>query len=775
MKNNILLLFLCLFIGKISLPASQEKPAPHIWDGSHTTPVHRILLKDQFDQNIIPSESYPLPYSVRFTCAPCHDYKVIEQGLHFNNVRSDAAGRPGEPWIWLDAQTGTVLPLSYQRWPGTWHPSDLGLSAWDFTLLFGRHLTGGGVSEPAEENMTPQSRWDVSGRLEINCLGCHNVDREQSHSEWAKQVIRQNFRWAGVAASGLGEVGGMALRLPGTWDIIDGPNPDDSEYAVVPSVAYNKTDFDSRHRVFFDITRRPDNERCLTCHSTSPVGEKKMRIDGDVHFTAGMRCADCHRNDLSHAMIRGYEGEAEATGDPTRADFTCRGCHLGGEKEHSRAGRLGAPYPLHKGLPVVHFEKLSCTVCHSGSAPDSDLTRVRTSRANRLGIYGIAQWFTELPNIVEPVFKKDNSGVILPHRLVWPAFWGKKLGENIIPLPPAVISAAAGNILTVEEDAAHILAALSATVDLNGIPILVVAGHFYSANIDGRLDVTPGPVLEAVSAVQWKVKRAEKYEPLIPEFDPAAEDVDLDAENQIHNTLEALAVLSGLSGTPALVYKKYLYQVIDGYLEKKEWSGTAEEGLILGVLSDEQLQPLLSDFILSSIAATVGNEHTLTYEQITSVLHSLEASGAQTEKAEYYCYFSGGKMYRLDKEGRLATTTHPVAEPVLWPLAHNVRPARQSLGINGCKDCHSAGSDFFFSRIQGTGPVKTDSLVTRSNHTFMGLDKLYQKMYGLSFTARPGFKVVLFIAGLFIGSILLLVFLLSLGRWTGLIQKGGRK
>jgi hypothetical protein len=157
------------------------------WDGSKTSPVHRIPLKDELNQEILPSDPYPLPFSTRFSCAPCHDYDQIRRGLHFNakdpNVPS---GRPGEPWIWADEKTGTMIPLSYRKWPGVWDPEKLGLSPWDFTLLFGRHLPGGGPSEPmSPEEETPESRWRVSGKLEINCLGCHNASRQQDHSEWA--------------------------------------------------------------------------------------------------------------------------------------------------------------------------------------------------------------------------------------------------------------------------------------------------------------------------------------------------------------------------------------------------------------------------------------------------------------------------------------------------------------------------------------------------------------------------------------------------------------
>src|SRR4030042_2802430 len=48
------------------LPAQQQK-----WDGNRTTPVHLIPLKDELDQPIIPTETNPLPFSSRYTWAPC--------------------------------------------------------------------------------------------------------------------------------------------------------------------------------------------------------------------------------------------------------------------------------------------------------------------------------------------------------------------------------------------------------------------------------------------------------------------------------------------------------------------------------------------------------------------------------------------------------------------------------------------------------------------------------------------------------------------------------
>ncbi len=773
--SKIILLILISLIGLVSF-AAQTETKNQKWDGSRTTPVHLIPLKDEFDQLIIPSESFPLPYSTRYSCAPCHDYGLIQDGYHFNSASSSQHGRAGEPWVWVDPATGTVLPLSYRSWKHMWNPQKLGLTPWDFTLLFARHMPGGDLAEPKSDETSPESRWNVSGKLEINCMGCHNASRMQSHSEWAKQVLRHNFRWAATAASGFGEVGGMASRLPGTWDIYDGPNPDDTEWAVVPFVRYKPEIFDTKHRVYFDIPRKPDDQRCLSCHSVYRVGSKKYSSEEDIHSAAGLKCVDCHRNDISHAMIRGYEGEAEELNNHETADFTCKGCHIGPDLSRrggSSAGRLGAPYPKHSGIPAVHFEKLACTVCHSGPVPERNFTRVRTSRANRLGIYGVAQWFTDLPHIIEPVFVRDHTGRIAPHRLMWPAFWGKWEGEAVLPLNPAEIEAAAADILASEKHIAEILTAFTLYSGIEGIPVLVTSGKVYELNVDGGLDASLHSGMETRSETLWAIKKEESITPLIPDFDPQAEEVDVDTETRIQKALESLATISDAPGQPVLIHKKALYQITDGYLEKKETPGETVEIPQLSWLHEDKIQPIVSDFDVRTVVATVGEEHTLTEEQVKRVLQSLSSPGNPQKSGEVkrFFYISGGRMFRLDESGNLAADEHQAAEPLVWPLAHQVRPAQQSLGITGCTDCHTEGSVFFFNNVRGDGPLKTQRMAVRPAHTFMELDKPYQKLFGLSFRIRPLFKVVLFVSVLVVGSLLLLTALVALARYAGLIEK----
>ena len=776
MKRIILIVFIVAGLGLFNNVASQRPKRKPQWSGSETVPVHLIGLKDEFNQPIIPTEVNPLPFSSRFTCAPCHNYNVIKRGLHFSGANSDLSGRAGEPWFWLDEKTGTVLPLSYQEWNGTWHPSELGINPWDFTLLFGRHMTGGGILEPDENEMSPTSRWNVSGKVEINCMGCHNASRMQNHSEWTKQILRQNFRWAASASAGLGEVGGMASRLSATWDVFDGPNPDDTEWAAVPSVRYNASLFNSNHLVFFDITNKPNDGRCLTCHSVTPVNMPKQSFDADVHSLAGLRCVDCHRNGLQHEMIRGYEGEVSLSFQQEAETFTCRGCHMGTERNKAKrtaAGRLGAPFPEHQGLPVVHLERLSCTACHSVPWPSKDLNRVRTSRANRLGIFGVARWQTDRPHIIEPVYVRDDRGKIAPNRLVWPSFWGKIVDGEVIPLSSDKILNHAGQVFSPEENVAQVLLAFNQEPDLGGIPVLITEGKIYARNFDGGLDVSDAPENLASGGVMWAVRTGGAILPLIPDFDPEAEMLDIDIETRIQIVLEALAANESAPGQPALLVHEKMYFIQEGYLEKGENPEGNRPTPWLCWLVEGKPEPLIGEFDLRTVKATVGGEQTLTEEQVKLVLEILNKTQNSSEsgKTISHAYITGGLMFLLDKDGELTTQNNKSADPVTWPIGHKVRPAQQSLGINGCRDCHKANSPFFSGKVKGIGPLITERVRVRSQSSFMDLTLPYQRLFGLSFSVRPLLKVVLFVSALVCGSILLIVLLLFLGRISGLMEK----
>ncbi len=589
--------------------------------GSRARYSHRINLYDADNTIIDPAERPAQPWATSTSCAKCHSVGVIAGGWHFNAVdESVDPGRPGEPWMLVDAATGTQVPLSQRDWPGTRRPEEFGLTPWDFVMRFGRHLPGGGVGTPPAEVMNDFStRWGVAGPLEIDCLLCHDAEGRHDPAERGRQIEVENFRWAVTAASPFALVRGEASRLPDHYDPMMPPAG-----AVPPQVLYDEGRFDADDRVYLDLARRVPADRCYFCHTTSettPAAAERWQHEGDVHIAAGMSCADCHRHGIDHQVVRGYEGEPERGRGSVVQTLTCRGCHLGTDEDPTSqavalGGRLGAPRPLHRGLPPIHLEKLSCTACHSGGWPGEQPRMVQTSLAHGLGIAERGRHEQMLPLIQSPVFIRDAGGVIAPHKLVWPAFWGRR-GEDggLEPLAPEAVRRAAR--------------------------------------------------LREVEAVQGKpLELAE-----------------------ITRILGVLAADSRASGTPF--------------------------------------------------------------------------------------YLAGGMVHELDEAGELRRTaiTPEQAEfqPYAWPLAHDVRPAAQSLGARGCTDCHASDSNFIFGQVAALGPVAEVEPPTVAMHEWMGLDGDLQQFWGMAFIFRPVGKLFGFIAlGLF-GLVLLAYALPGVRRLTGMV------
>ncbi len=489
-------------------------------------------------------------------------------------------------------------------------------------------------------------------------------------------------------------------------------------------------------------------------------------------------------------MIRGYQGESADKGNRKLDGFTCRGCHLGEDAEGNRTvtpGRLGAPYPKHDGIPLVHFTRLSCTVCHSGPALGKvGFTRTRTSRANRLGIYGVASWATDLPFIFEPVYAEDATGRIAPHRAVWPSYWGRLSGKEIVPMKPEEVAAAAGEVLKPEQHAARVLAALTTAAAAGEVPILVAGDRMFRLNVDAGLDSSPYQAPRETPWFPGFLKDGEVH-PLVPDFDPDSPDRDPGLETRVQELLTALMaapadVSSALAldgtlaavdetalkvteperGTPVFVMKNTMYRMTSGYLETVEApkGKTALKGFAWA--RGDAYEPLLGDFDMRTLSLKAGKEQTLTEEQTALVLKALG------DKA---VYISGGRLFRLNAKGKLKAEKNAAAGPVMWPLAHDVRPAQQSLGRNGCSDCHSTNSGFFFSKLKAAGPLLTKKFEKRSSSSFMGTSGLFQRLFGLTFLVRPILKIVLIFCGLLIAALFLYAGFRAVGRMSGLSDR----
>lgn len=598
----IYVVVLCSLVLVANTSADTSLKLGDVSDGSRAVSVHRINLYNEQgytkEDKIFPDDDPLLPFSMRQTCSACHSYDIISKGWHFNADDPNVApGRPGQPWLLVDARTATQIPLSYRPWPETFTPQQLGLTPWKFTQRFGRHIPGGGMAELDSDNLDEVLRQDVSGKLEINCMSCHDADPAHDQAEFAIQIALQNFRWAAAATCRFASVTGSAGDMSDTYDPFM-PEPPQDPKKIPPAVTYHKNTFDDENKVFFDIVRKVPAERCYFCHSNVDVdnnGSEKWLSDEDVHLAAGLSCVDCHRNGFDHNIIRGYEDEAFISTNPLAAASSCEGCHT--------TGRLGAPIPRHPGIPLVHFDKLACTACHSGPWPQQKTRRTKTSRAHALGTFAARKSPEALPHIVYPVFAKQQNDKIAPHKLLWPAFWGRLKDENVTPI----------NLETVRKTTAKIIA---------------------------------------------------KQRP----------------------------------------------QTSSGWLA-------------------------------------------VSRKQITDVLKSLSSQKSAEGRPVYIC---GGNLYRLDDKDNLIHAEHAAARPYLWPIAHNVRPAAQSLGVRRCEDCHSTDAPFFSGQVAIDSPLVPQKDAVKRMVDFQHLDARFVKIFAFSFVFRPWLKVVALASCAVLAAVLLL-------------------
>ncbi|KPK44056.1 MAG: hypothetical protein AMJ65_04095 [Phycisphaerae bacterium SG8_4] len=472
-------------------------------DGSRAHPIHQIPLIAEEGDQIGPDDDPLLPFSTKQTCGGvCHSYDVIATGWHFSAADANVApGRPGEPWILADGRSGTQIPISHRAWPGTFTPKQAGLSHTLFLKIFGRHLPGGGVGELEPEKPEDIMRTFVSGKLEINCLSCHDGDPGNNQAEYDTQLKRENFRWAAAATTSFATVTGSAKDMPDTWDPMM-PEPLNDPKKVPPGTKYRPNTFGENKNVLLNVVRETPANRCYFCHSNMYLTDEhteKWTGDEDIHMTAGLTCVDCHRNGTDHEIVRGYEGESETSKNPLAATTSCRGCHLPGESgEVPEAGRLGAPVPEHKGLPPVHLEKLTCTVCHSGPWPGDETILVKTSRAHRLGTIGVNKSHEALPHLVTPVYATGGDGKIAPHKMIWPSYWAGLTDDGIVPVAfETVISVAGAALADVERPVSgdwpaltmdNIVTGLKAIADsVEGKPVYISGGSLYGFDDSGDL------------------------------------------------------------------------------------------------------------------------------------------------------------------------------------------------------------------------------------------------------------------------------------------------
>ena len=127
------------------------------------------------------------------------------------------------------------------------------------------------------------------------------------------------------------------------------------------------------------------------------------------------------------------------------------------------------------------------------------------------------------------------------------------------------------------------------------------------------------------------------------------------------------------------------------------------EGNDVKPLDLDTVKSATSKIIAKSAFLKVGDWPGLAEEDVAKILPLLASKVPDGSKP---VYIAGGVLYSLDEKGMLASKEHPAAAPYMWPIAHDVRPAAQSLGARKCEDCHSAGTPFFYGKVLVDSPVR---------------------------------------------------------------------
>ncbi len=500
--------------------------------------------------------------------------------------------------------------------------------------------SSGGAAEGAVVD-----RSHITGPLPVDCMLCHRK-QESGYSPfvWTEQIEDENFSYAPTAALGLGTVSGSMRRLKDDFD----PTAEDAA-GKLPKVVYQKSRFREDGKVFFDLVRKPENNSCYYCHSNVPADSltgNRWLHDEDVHLRAGLSCADCHRNSIDHQTVRGYEGEEHVAG-ASIASLSCQGCHMGsGDTDSSglgMAGRFGAPKPAHRGLPPLHFDKLTCTACHSGPLPSETVGRQVNSIAHRLGEH-VKRTGEEFPGIVGPVLlpiagagaadsdSAEAAKKYTPHRMMWPSYWGTIRDGEVTVLNPETVYELIRRPLKVRRQFTDELA---------------------------------------------KVKL------------PLSKRKELLGEDRAR-------------------------------LKEVDWT-EEEKQKIAGAEAEARKQQV--------------------DERMAAALAAIEQSYPETQAV----YVSGGVGFvrRGDAEIEAITSDQlgDNAAPYAWPLAHNVRPARQSLGATGCLECHSDTSLFFQAEIRPVGLLPDQEPVAVKAHVMQAADMARLQNWNQLFQGRATFKI----------------------------------
>jgi hypothetical protein len=351
---------------------------PAAWAVTDTCPPFYLRTDTGAIINPMTGENADQPFSTRQTCGACHDVDTISKGYHFmmdwDKASDTRFAGTDTPWLVSTGLTGSLLTYGFFQLAKkqNTHPDQIDLSAFDFVARVPESTggfqkpgcaachAGGGLLEFDRDGQrydrrlaeNPeladtldgdyyQSRWDETGVIEPDCFFCHG---SRYHIQTRIIQIRDlNFKWAGVAAAGIGQVHGRVSE------------------GETPTVVYNKRLFNEDGTFYLpDMVFRPEAKNCLICHESIELGKRGSSwadpLNPDVHHLAGLTCIDCHSGDIRHNFAKGNAMDTQVAPELDNTMRSCRDCHTQGYR--------GATRMRHDTIRKDHLDKLSCEACH---------------------------------------------------------------------------------------------------------------------------------------------------------------------------------------------------------------------------------------------------------------------------------------------------------------------------------------------------------------------------------------------------------------------------
>ena len=406
-------------------------------------PNINLLDKDGNIIDPIGNDTVSAPFSTEQTCGICHDYETITSGYHFQagwTSISDTFGlAQNKPWILSNGFMGNWYPYAFRQLARKHNTSadQIDLTTYDFVGFSAQrggqppcgacHAGGGGLEYDRDGNRYDdylteypdlkdsldgdyyQSNWDKSGVVEADCFVCHY--KGYKFDDRVSQLEDGNYRWAVVAATGIGLVSGSV------------------KYGSTPKVQYNKKYFNEDGTLSLDVSWPPPSENCVFCHGTAD--EKKRGFswndifNPDIHNQRGVSCSACHPAGLDHQIASGWKDVSPVVVDSTHAMKGCRDCHM--------TGQLGSPIPRHTKVRPSHIEGIACESCHipalhRSAALVSDAT---TGELRFVKNPPSAEEFDEKAEW-KPVYQRDSLHRIYPLNSVLAVYWANLDSDSIL-------------------------------------------------------------------------------------------------------------------------------------------------------------------------------------------------------------------------------------------------------------------------------------------------------------------------------------------------------